>query len=226
MTPFKLICGLVLIGALSACSKGEEQTTLLTEIAATAKTRFAKKEPAAAPPTLTRAALQQLDIPLLEATIENRGDTAYLAPQRQRNDSRPGALTVWRSGDDVTLTLRDGVLIATRGLRDDLLSASTLVTSGGAEGPSRNGPRRFVLHHGANQDIAFAFQCTQTRLGPETVDVLGKAYRTTHLRETCQGDDGQIQNDYWIDSQNGTIRQSRQWAGPTIGYIMLRVLEK
>lgn len=219
----------LLLVALAACSRGDMPSTMMVEVLQTSYKRVSgepRDGAVNAAPAVTRAALQQLDIPLLEARIETIGQTAYLAPQRQRTDASAGAITVWRSGDDVTLTLRAGVLIATRGLKDDLLSASALVSATGREGPNQDGPRQLVFHHGANQERSFGFDCRQSRVGQKTVDVLGKAYATQHLRETCDSPGGQIQNDYWVDSKTGRLRQSRQWAGPTIGYIMLRVLEK
>lgn len=216
MTRFKLISGLLLIAALAGCSRGDQPTNVLSELFSSSKRLLAKEEAAAAP-TVTRAALNQINVPLLEATIENRAQTAYLVAQRQRTDAQPGVITVWRSDDDVTLALRSGVLIATRGLRDDLLSASAL---------TRDGKRQFVLHHGDNQSQTFTLTCQGAQLGRTSLDILGKAYATTHLRERCEGPAGIIQNDYWLDAGSGQMRQSRQWAGPTIGYIMLRVLEK
>ena len=56
-------------------------------------------------------------------------------------------------------------------------------------------------------------------------EIVELKFNTRHLQEQCSNALGQVTNDYWVDSQDGTVRQSRQWAGPYIGYLRLRRLK-
>ena len=70
--------------------------------------------------------------------------------------------------------------------------------------------------------------CEISDLGSETIVIVERAHRVEHLRETCvlgaDGAGGVIANDYWIDSTGPTVWQSRQWAGPYVGYLTTRQL--
>lgn len=175
---------------------------------------------------MTRAVLDTLEEPYIEVTIEDSGVFAYLRTQLVKQDSTPGTLTVWVTEDAVTLAMREGVLTATRGLRNDMLSASALVTgSGSAQGPAGSGLRRYEFAALDNRSEVFSMACTILDLGPETIEIIGLRYQTRHLQERCEtGAGGVVVNDYWIDSRSGHMWQSRQWAGPTTGYLRIRQL--
>ncbi len=219
---FLLLAGLVLAG----CSGGQRETALEAEILRTVRDQIQlrlKDKPQR--PQLTRAQLNTLDTPYIEVIIEQTDQFAYLQPQLVKQDTTPGAVTVWRTVDQVTLAMRNGVLIATRGMRNDMLSSSALVReSGGAMGPSGSGARRYEFAALDNRSQAFTLTCDVSDLGAETIEIVERSYRTRHLREQCEGESGVVVNDYWVDSQSGHLWQSRQWAGPTTGYLRIRQL--
>ena len=113
------------------------------------------------------------------------------------------------------------MLIATRGLGGDVISTEVQV-AGDSPGPARGGAR--VLHVQAldNQAVPVRLSCTLADLGPETLTIVERRHATRHLRETCSGENGTVVNDYW--TEGGLVRQSRQWAGPFIGYLKTRQL--
>lgn len=217
---------------LAACSGGPQDAPLEVEIMQVVgqqvKQRL-KRQPER--PAVTRALLDSLDETYIEVTIEDDGQRAYLQPQLVIQDSTPGQVTVWLTEDAVTLAMRNGVLTATRGLRNDMLSSSALVReTGGAMGPAggATGARRYEFAALDNRSQVFTLACTVSDLGLETIEIIELTYQTRHLQERCEsgpgGESGVVVNDYWVDSRSGHLWQSRQWAGPTTGYLRIRQL--
>lgn len=210
-----------LLSALAACQGGTDAPTLQLQVIEAASQSLAARrnsQPKSPPPT--RAALDTLDGAFLEATRERQARTAFLYPSLQTRDRQPGAITVWRTDSNETLTVRGGVLIATRGLGGDLLSSSLQLSSSG-QGPA-SGQRVLDVRSGDNSKTTLVLNCEVTDLGPETIGIIERQYPTRHLRERCVGGGGTVTNDYWLDTRRSLVRQSRQWAGPQIGYLRLR----
>lgn len=231
--PLRVLAGILsAVLVLAACSGGPQDAPLEVEIMQVVgqqvKQRL-KRQPER--PPVTRALLDSLDETYIEVTIENDGQRAYLQPQLVKQDSTPGQVTVWLTEDAVTLAMRNGVLTATRGLRNDMLSASALVhETGGAMGPAggATGARRYEFAALDNRSQVFTLACTVSDLGLETIEIIELTYQTRHLQERCEsgpgGESGVVVNDYWVDSRSGHLWQSRQWAGPTTGYLRIRQL--
>lgn len=221
------ICvALPLLGALLAgCSKGPEKQPLEVEIFSTIREQIAlRRAPKVERPPLTRALLDTITSPYIEVTLEANDVFAYLQPQLVRRDDGPGEVVHWVTEDQVSVTLRDGILVATRGLRGDLLSASTLARDGGPQGPAGQGPRAFDVRTGDHAVKTLELACAVETLGPVALEIVEVRYATEHLQETCEGASGRIVNDFWVDSRTGRVWQSRQWAGPLNGYIRIRQL--
>lgn len=182
-----------------------------------------------APPPVTRAVLNTLEGEFLEAEIERSGARAYLFVSAERTGAAAGdeggRLLVWRSENDVSLTLRDGVLVATRGLGEDMVSASggPALTAVRAKRAGQGGKRQ-VYSALDNKPVEMNFACAVDDLGETTIVIVERRHPTRHLRETCELKGGTIVNDYWVDSRGATVWQSRQWSGPNIGYVTMRQL--
>ena len=216
--------GLVVLG-LAGCSGGTEGPGTTLEVFQRAGELLPRpQEPEVERPPVTRAALDALDGAFLEATIEDLDLLAYLFVNADRRDDGPGPIVVWRTDDNITLTLRGGVLVATRGLGGDILSADTLQAPGRPGPALGTGQRRLFLRTGGNRVETLTLACAVTDLGPDTIVIVERPHATRHLREDCQGGGGRIVNDYWVDYDAGLVWQSRQWAGPTTGYMVFRQL--
>lgn len=209
--------------ALSACSGGDARPTLNLEIIETLRSSAdARLNPPAPRPPVTRAVLDTLDGAFMEAVIEKDDQLAYLFVTASGRTPDGAVQIVWRSEDAVNLVLRNDVLLAARGIRGDLISSDVQIS------PSRIGPqpgeRRMFLAALDNQSVQLVFACEVTDLGPATISIVERSHRTRHYQERCEGPAGSITNDYWIDSGAGIAWQSRQWAGPEVGYIRFRRL--
>jgi Group 4 capsule polysaccharide lipoprotein gfcB, YjbF len=215
---------------LAACSGGNEEPDLELQVIASLRTSIAAKTaPQVESPPVTRALLDTLDGAYLEVRLERRDLLAFLTVNAQLRDGTPGQITVWRTVDNSELVVRNGVLIATRGLGGDILS-STVQVDDDTPGPAGSGEKIMTIRALDNKAIRLALVCELSDLGPETIEIIELRHPTRHLRETCTGGvaadgtgtPGRVVNDYWVDSRNGLVWQSRQWAGPQIGYLRLR----
>ncbi|SFU18024.1 YjbF family lipoprotein [Sedimentitalea nanhaiensis] len=213
--------GLALLALLAACSGGTDAPTLQLQVIDAARASIAARSaPAPERPPLTRAVLDTLDGAFLEITREREDLTAFLYPSLQRRDGSAGEIVVWRTETDETVTLRGGVLIATRGLGGDVLSTEVQLGAGGL-GPA-SGQRVLHVADKDNKQLTLPLACDVVDLGAATIEIIGWTLPTRHLQERCEGGGGTVVNDYWVDPGNGPIWQSRQWAGPHIGYLRLR----
>lgn len=218
--------------ALAGCSGGNEadpmQLQLLKAVGGGAG-QIANKVRGtgeAARPPLTRALLDTVDQPVLEITVERRGDWAFLFRTLQRTDDAPGRIEQWSTEDsNVTITLRNDVLIATRGLGGDLLSSAVQVAEG-QPGPASGGLQRQMIRTLDYREAALELACELVDLGPETIEIVERRHPTRHLQQRCAGGGGRVVNDYWADPRADIVWASRQWAGPHVGYLNLRRLVK
>lgn len=222
------LAGLGAVLLMAACAGGDEerptQLQVFDTVRASVAARTAQRgdvQVEYAPPT--RRQLDNIDQPVIEVRLERSAAFDFLYAEAERRDSGPGEIQVWRGSDAVTLATRNGVLIATRGLRGDILSSEVQV-SGDTPGPSGGGARVQMIRGLDNKEQRLVLTCEVTDLGPEPVTIVERTHPTRHLRERCEGGGGEIVNDYWVESGRRTVWQSRQWAGPHIGYMRLRRL--
>lgn len=209
----------------AGCSGGTAEAPLQLQALAASqqiiKARLAG--PKAARPPLRRADLDPLEGSFLEVTLERRDQLAYLSVNATRHDDLPGKITVWRTQDNVTLAMRNGVLIATRGLGGDILS-SLVQVQGTSPGPSGGGEHVQMIRSLDAQEVRLSLVCELVDLGPSTIVIVERNHLTRHLQQRCSGGGGDVVNDYWVDERAGLVWQSRQWAGPNIGYMRFRRL--
>lgn len=226
----RLVLAALAVLALAACSGGTEGgSDGARPILATVSASLRPAEP---PPPFdpTRAQLAAAGVsgPILIAEVARTGARAGLLPEAANR----GAIT-WRAQDGITVSTRGGLLVATRGLRFDLIAADdTLFRRTLAAGGGRYvRPIRDLTAEGVLRRIDLA--CTLVRGPAGTAAILGRAYPVTRWTETCTGPEGpaypeapggRIENRYDIGA-DGTIRRSRQWAAPHLGYLELEIGE-
>lgn len=157
-----------------------------------------------------RAELEAYGKPVLRVKAQTLGQDALLTIADTKAD-----VVTWTAQGQATFSLRNGVLIQTRGLGADLMSADApalaqLKAAASYQriyyflGPDDAGTRR-------------TYDCSAAVVGAETVEILGKSHGVTHVTETCTRPNGKVTNDYWIEGN--TVRKSRQWASGRVGYL-------
>lgn len=218
MKTFALIAAAIAM-TLAGCGNDPESfasARLVQGIVKDKATSVRGAAPAAAP-KLTRAFLAQVPTPVMWVTLESRGQQALIG-QVETN----GGVETWSTVDDVTISFRNGVVVATRGLGADLMAAAG--PSGGqllASGSTFT--RVHTTLNGLDQPIKRQMTCTVSNQGVQSIDIVEISYRATHIVETCDIGGASIQNDYWIDAAK-KMRKSRQWIGQEIGYLEIEDL--
>lgn len=217
---------LLCCGALVACTStgpgGEDN--VWAEIRDTGRILIAQRGPTPQAPDLTPELLAGVDFPLIRTRNLSVGSSATLAGVSRRGTASAPVM-VWRGADGATFTTRSGLLVATRGTGDDLMSADVR----GVEAALRNGggayARSYVVLQGNTRGRTLSFDCDVQAAGPETLTLVGQRRDTTRLEESCSGPDGTFRNTYWRGAE-GTLWQSRQWSGPEIGHLVIELLKK
>ncbi|EEW24911.1 YjbF family lipoprotein [Rhodobacter ferrooxidans] len=208
---------------LAACGSGNKEVTG-TKVALNAVRQFVSQgnsagQPTAAPP-VTRQALSAFSTPMIMAEIPALKATTFLVPY-----GRNGDVETWATGDDKTISFRQGVMVATRGFGPDIMQASApsigLLASGAG-----NYERAYEYLDGADQLQRYIYRCSLGVVGSETITVVQEQHITNHVREQCTGIHGDFTNEYWFE--NGVfLRKSKQLLFQNWGYVIFqRVIDK
>lgn len=211
---FAVLAALVV---LSGCGSDQDAFPVARQVQGFAKERLSGTEAAAQPAQLTRALLAQVVSPVQLVTIEKFKKQALVA-----EIARNGGVETWSTMDDVTIATRDGVLVATRGFGDDLMSAA-VPGAGRLRSGSDQLTRRYVHLSGLDQTVNLTLTCTTSNPVSEAVEIVEKVYSTRRVDETCEGDGLQFTNSYWWDG-SGKLRKSRQWVSHNVGSILIEDL--
>jgi|JI7StandDraft_1071085.scaffolds.fasta_scaffold10709_4 hypothetical protein len=216
----KWMAGLLALAMLAACGNDKGAPSPLGQaVGSVAKAtlggikarRAGKAGTAQAPAPVTRADLEKYGIPILRAVIASRGADALLTISDDK-----GEVVTWSTTDGTTFSLRNGVLIQTRGMGPDLMSAQvpTLGMLGQAGGTHQ---RMYYFLGPEDQPTRRTYDCTMSLKGRETITIFDRKHTVTHVTETCVRPQGKIENEFWLEG--ATVRKSRQWASGLTGYI-------
>ncbi|MGZ9808929.1 YjbF family lipoprotein [Pseudoroseicyclus sp. H15] len=132
-------------------------------------------------------------------------------------ESQNGHVT-YESQYNFSAAFRDGVLVATRGLADDLMAADpgqllAAIRAGG--GTTR---RIHETLTGLDQIETTSFDCTVAGGARETTNLGLREVEAVAWEETCLGGGVQFTNKYWLDNA-GEIISSRQFVTQTVAYL-------
>lgn len=170
-------------------------------------------------PPLSRALFDSIGKPLLKVTLVEKDVTAVLGLVAQN-----GNAVTWATADNITLSLRDGVIVASRGLVDDLMSASVPSLRELAGGIGVVQRQHFMLQ-GGEREVMAAFDCSLALKGTESLTLYDIGYSVRHVVETCKGPSATFRNEYWLEA-GGKMRQSRQWIGKQVGFVELQLVSR
>lgn len=207
--------GAVLLAGLAACSStsSEQETTFVGSLRQTASELLKlqdKQEEAPAqqktPEEMAAEALRVNPGPLVLVGLERLGRTQVLAMTGQN-----GAMRTYMTPNEQAIILRNGMLVATRGLGHDLSVAEPQTEAAIRAGRSGSGQRIMRYYTGDGLETPLLFECT-TGPGPNAGVIV----------EDCAGHGLTFQNSYM--PQGGQIPVSRQWIGPNLGYVTIQTL--
>lgn len=197
--------------ALAGCSsKSDGQISLGALAKATLQGRKAGKT-APSLDQVSRADLAAQGGPVMRMKVASRGIDTFLVRYQQS-----GPISVWTDGGGTTFTFRNGVLIESRGAGGDLMS-SAAPTPGQLSGGGTH-PRIYFVASDEDRNERRDYSCTAVVTGAETLVVQGQSHATRHVTETCSRTIGRFTNEYWFEG--GTIRKSKEWLSPSVGYVV------
>jgi hypothetical protein len=160
-----------------------------------------------------------MDVAAERATVEAAGTRVIAVVIDKRFGSymqpyvadRDGKVT-WAAQTLETVVTRDGIVLETHGFAQDLM-ASRAPTA--AQVASAQGSFHRIYENLDGRDSATQrdYDCDFAPGSAEKVVILGLAYPTRQVVETCFKGEERFQNRYWID-QSGKIRQSEQVLTP------------
>lgn len=173
------------------------------------------KADAAAP--ITRASLANIITPVDLVTIERRGAQGVIAKIATNR-----GVETWSSIDKKTIAMRDGVIVGTRGLGEDLMAAATPLL-GQIRGGVGSYSRTHTLLDGEDKPVYHRYNCSANQAGSETITVVERSFAVMRVTETCKGPSGGFSNDFWFQN-DGKLRKSRQWISESVGYVAIEHL--
>jgi hypothetical protein len=216
-----------LVAAIAACgndTKGTEGTSVAIGVVKGIKDKIfsrGKSGPAATPDpeAMAMEAKEVFAGPIILAQIENMGLLSALGEYGRNGDTRTFA-----TSNQQTLSFTKGLLSATRGLGNDLMSADTdavaaLITRRQA-GQAAHTPRYL---DGEGIERPLPMQCMVTPGSAKSFTIAGTSYDTVQVDETCKVSGTNVTNNYWVTA-DGTIALSRQWIGPALGYVTVQLV--
>lgn len=210
------LCIAALIG-LGACGSLNEQSPS-AGIGQMIKARLAGggAETSAPPaPVLTRAAADANPGAFRLMSLVGQPSQAALVPAGTN-----GTKVTWISADQVSITLDNGLLVATRGFAQDLMASDisgviqALVSSGGTA------QRQMEYLDGLDQISGQVLQCSIASGGTETLTILEKEVATERFDEVCTSNSLSFTNVYWI-SDAGSIVKSHQLVSQGVGFLQI-----
>ncbi len=215
---FPMMRWCLLVGVLTVAACGSDPTANQGLALARAALAKAPQEAAAgpAPAEISRAAIDQGGNPLLRVHRDRTAAVALLGIL-----SEGAGVVSWASVDGLTLHLRDGVMLASRGFGTDLMSASVPSVAQLASGQGHE--RQHFYLFGGEQEVGRTYECTMSDGGRETIVIAELRYAVSHRIEACSGEGPAFQNHFWFDGR-GKIRQSTQWISPDVGKLELQDL--
>lgn len=212
----KIVAASMLLATLSACgnaTRDEGGNGPLGALTATATQAIANRgksdTPAIPPRSAADAAAEALRVnpgPLIQTGFESLGRRQIMAMTGQN-----GAIRTYMTPSEEALILRGGMLVGTRGLGHDLSVAEPGTESIIRVGGSGAAPRVMRYFTGDGLERSLQFSCT-----------VGAGPRPGVSVETCKGHGTTFQNSYVV--QGGQITVSRQWIGPSLGYVTIQTL--
>jgi hypothetical protein len=221
------VLAFMLLG-LAACGNAPDEPSMQSEMLGAARAvlqRSASSQPILRPtegfPGLDPALIAGQPGPLMGAYLETAQALAALSLAGAN-----GSTQTWFTADQVAVSLSEGgLMVSTRGLRDDLQAADLRQTAALiAAGQSGSAQRRHVYMDGVMARANMVLACDVRHLGSETIVLNSVSYRTIRFEEQCSAEGIAFTNRYWRDVSGPMIRQSSQWISPDVGTVHLQRL--
>lgn len=225
----KKIISIASLTALAACgSEKNGEATIGTAFRGLAKTGLAKVIPKKAKntkksqQTLNRQMISESKNKLVLGQLDRLGVVNLFEKTAQNGNN-----ATYRSSSALSITLDNGIIVATRGIALDLMSQSSelsarqMFSSHAAQGPYKRKHRYLTTD---SKLVTVSYICESSFSGAETIEIIGKKYNTRKFVENCKHPAFSFQNEYWVGANARDVWKSKQLTHPELGTITLQKL--
>ena len=169
---------------------------------------------------VTRKKIDAAKVPVLFVELENgQNGTLTLYPGK-------GIGETWLGADGATITLENGIIKATRGMRRDVMGSKSSIPSWSQIADTSEYFRQISYLGGNNQTYSKRFACVMKKhIKQTTVIIFEMPFDVQKYVETCISNTKKFKNIYFVDYKN-VVRRSKQYHGPALGYLMIERLEQ
>ena len=159
--------------------------------------------------------LEQFKQPIILTSSTDKKNQATLV-SLGNNEER----LTWVSSDGISLSYDDGVLIATRGYSQDLLSLrykkpKKIFSSSYLEYDKTH---RYL--NGENRYNEIHFKCTGKKMAPRSIEIVEYTLLVDRYVETCVSAKHRYINEYDLLSGTTVVLKSKQWISPINRYFL------
>ena len=170
---------------------------------------------------LTRKQIDEAKVPILFVELPS-GQNGTLTPYPGK-----GIGQTWLGADGATIALDRGILIASRGMGDDLMGSFSSMPHWSKIKHKSTGFSRELYHITGNNKISKqVFQCDIEKISDqEVIKIWDINFNLAKFEENCLNSSKKIKNVYYVDNQ-GLVRRSSQYHSETIGYIVTERLDR
>ena len=159
--------------------------------------------------------LEQFKQPIILTSSTDKKNQATLV-SLGNNEER----LTWVSSDGISLSYDDGVLIATRGYSQDLLSLrykkpKKIFSSSYLEYDKTH---RYL--NGENRYNEIHFECTGKKMAPRSIEIVEYTLMVDRYIETCVSAKHKYINEYDLLSGTTVVMKSKQWISPINRYFL------
>ena len=170
---------------------------------------------------LTREQVDEAKVPILFVELPS-GQSGTLTPY-------PGQGTgqTWLGADGATITTEKGVLMASRGMGNDLMgSSSSMPHWSEVNKKIKTYSRELSYITGNNKISKRVFSCDiQKTSNAEIIEVWDINFKVARFEENCLNASRKFKNTYYVDTK-GTLRRSYQYHSDTIDSILIERLDR
>ena len=167
---------------------------------------------------------EQIDaavIPVLFVELAS-GQNGTLTPYPGR-----GVGQTWLGADGATVTLEKGILIASRGMGDDLMGSSSSMPPWSKINQKTVSYSRELNHiTGDNKISKRVFNCDIEKTNrEEIIEIWNTNFKVSKFEESCSNSSFTFKNTYYVNNK-GIVRRSSQYHSDTLGFIMIERLDR
>lgn len=169
---------------------------------------------------ITRKKIDDSKIPVLFVELENgQNGTLTLYPGE-------GVGETWLGADGATITLENGIIKATRGMRNDVMGTTSSMPSWPNIKNNSEYTRQISYLGGDNQIFSKSFKCKiRKHYKKSEISIFNVPFATREFAEICSSKKEKLENSYFVDREN-ILRRSVQYHGPALGYLTIERLDR